>query len=139
MQRLKSQNNRYHGLVAKLKLDADEKKELVQWASKGRCTSSKDLTASEMRNLIDKLTGQYNSRIARMQAKARAIANDLGLLPVVNGKADYTALNTFIMKTFKVNSLFDLEYKQLIDCITALERWRDSRTKRFVKEALGAV
>jgi hypothetical protein len=139
MQRLKSQNSRFHGLISKLKLDADEKKEIVIWASKGRCTSSRDLTASEMRNAIDKLTGQYDSRIARMQAKARAIANDLGLLPVVSGKVDYTAMNTFIMKIFKVKSLFDLEYKQLIDCITALERWRDGRTKKMVKVALNGV
>jgi len=136
MQRLKSQNSRFHGLIGKLKLDPDEKKEIVSWASNGRCISSKDLTATEMRKAIDKLSGLYDSRIAKMQAKARAISNDLGLLPVVNGKVDYTAMNTFIMKIFKVKSIFDLDYKQLINCITALERWRDGKTKKMVNAAL---
>ena len=136
MQRLKSQNARFHGLVGKLKLDRDEKKEIVSWASGGRCTSSKDLTASEMRKAIDQLTGKYDARIARMQSKVRAIAGDLGILKEVGGKVDYTALNSFIKRTFKVGTIFDLDYKQLINCITALERWRDGKTKKMLKEAL---
>lgn len=138
MQRLKSQNARFHGLVGKLKLDRDEKKEVVSWASGSRCTSSKDLTASEMRKAIDQLTGKYDARVARMQAKARAVANDLGILKKDGDRLDYSALNSFVKKTFKVETLFDLDYKQLINCITALERWRDGRTKKMLKEAMGS-
>lgn len=139
MQRTKSQNSRFHGLVTKLKLDADEKKAVISWASGGRCTSSKDLTASEMRKAIEQLSGKYDSRIARMRAKVRGIASDLGILAPAGDKVDYSALNSFIMKVFKAKSLFDLEYHQLIDCITALERWRDYKIKRMVNEALNGV
>jgi hypothetical protein len=139
MQRTKSQNNRFHGLVTSLKLDPDEKKEVISWASGGRCTSSKDLTASEMRKAIEQLSGKYDSRIARMRAKVRGIASDLGILPTSGDKIDYSALNSFIERVFKVKSLFDLEYKQLIDCITALERWRDYKIKKMVNEALNGV
>lgn len=139
MQRLKSQNERFHGLIGKLKFDRDEKKELVREVSAGRATSSKDLTAHEMQRAIDMLSGQFDSRIARMQAKARAIAQDLGILKTVAGKVDYSALNTFILKTCKKPNLFKLEHDELVVCITALERWRESRTKRMVKEALNGV
>lgn len=139
MQRTKSQNNRFHGLVTSLKLDTDEKKEVISWASGGRCTSSKDLTASEMRKAIEQLSGKYDSRIARMRAKVRGIASDLDILPTSGDKIDYSALNSFIERVFKVKSLFDLEYKQLIDCITALERWRDYKIKKMVNEALNGV
>lgn len=139
MQRLKSQNQRFHGLVNKLGLDPDEKKEVVRLASAGRATSSKDLTAHEMQNAIDQLSGNFDSRIARMRAKARAIASDLGILKTVDGKTDYTALNTFIEKKFKVKSLFQLEHDKLRDCITALERWRDGKTEKVIKDCLNAI
>ncbi|TKT89498.1 hypothetical protein [Dyadobacter frigoris] len=139
MQRLKSQNERFHGLIGKLKLDRDEKKELVREVSAGRCTSSKDLTAHEMARAIDMLSGSFDARVAKMQAKARAIANDIGALKMKDGKVDYTALNTFILKTCKKPNLFQLDYKELVVCITALERWRDYRTKKMVNEALKTV
>lgn len=139
MQRLKSQNERFHGLIGKLKMDKDEKKEIVRWASAGRASSSKDLTAHEMQNAIDKLSGNYDSRIAKMQAKARAIASDIGILKTSGQTVDYSALNNFILKKFKVNNLFQLDYKSLIDCITALERWRDGQTKKMVNNCLNAV
>lgn len=139
MQRLKSQSARFHGLVNKQGLDADEKKEIVRWASAGRASSSKDLTAHEMQSAIERLSGEHDSRIARMRAKARAIAQDLGILKTVAGATDYTALNTFIMNKFKVQNLFKLEYNQLRDCITALERWRDGQTKKMVDNCLNAV
>jgi phosphosulfolactate synthase (CoM biosynthesis protein A) len=139
MQRLKSQSARFHGLIGKLKMDKDEKKALVSQVSAGRATSSKDLTAHEMQTAIDMLSGNYDSRVAKMQAKVRAIAQDLGLLKIVGEKADYTALNTFIERTFKAPNLFKLDYNQLRDCITALERWRDGKTKKMVNNCLNAV
>lgn len=139
MQRLKSQSARFHGLVNKQGLDADEKKEIVRWASAGRVSSSKDLTAHEMQSAIERLSGDHDSRIAKMRAKARAIAQDLGILKMVDGKTDYTALNTFIMKTFKVPNLFKLEYAQLRDCITALEKWRDGKTNKMINNCLNPV
>lgn len=138
MQRLKSQNERFHGLIGKMKFDKDEKKALVSEVSGGRCTSSKDLTAKEMQQAIQMLEGNWDSRIKKMQAKARAIAADLGILKMVDGKADYSALNTFILKTCKKPNLFQLKYNELVVCITALERWRDYRTNRMVKESLNS-
>lgn len=135
MQRLASQNARFHGLIGKLNLDADEKKAIVREASAGRVSSSKDLTAHEMQNAIDMLNGNYDSRIAKMQAKARAIASDIGLIK----GGDYSALNTFITNKFKVSNLFQLDYDKLRHCITALERWRDGRTKNMVKNCLNAI
>jgi hypothetical protein len=135
MQRLASQNARFHGLIGKLNLDADEKKAIVREASAGRVSSSKDLTAHEMQNAIDMLNGNYDSRIAKMQAKARAIASDIGLIK----GGDYSALNTFIANKFKVSNLFQLDYDKLRHCITALERWRDGRTKNMVKNCLNAI
>ncbi len=130
MQRLSSQNQRFHGLIGKLGYDADEKKAIVREASAGRVSSSKDMTAHEMQKAIDMLTGNYDSRIAKMQAKARAIASDIGLIK----GSDYTALNTFIANKFKVSNLFQLDYNKLRHCITALERWRDGLTNKMVKE-----
>lgn len=129
MQRLKSQNERFHGLIGKLKLDPDEKKELVRAVSAGRCTSSKDLTAHEMQTAIEMLNGSYDSRIAKMQAKARAIAQNIGILTVVDGKMDYTALNSFVERTCKKPNMFQCDYDQLRNLITALERWYNSKKK----------
>jgi len=131
IQRLKSQNARFHQLVAMLKLDRDEKKEVVRAASAGRATSSKDLTAQEMQRAIDQLSGQRTSSIARMRAKARAIANDIGILGT-GPAADYTALNVFIEKKFKKKNMFELDYDRTRDLITALERWRDGLTKKHL-------
>jgi|GEM_PF-2590848 len=139
MQRLKSQNQRFHGLIGKMKIDPDEKKAIVREVSAGRCTSSKDLTAHEMQKAIDILEGGMNSSIARMQAKARAIANDLGILKVIGQKMDYSALDTFVQKTCKKPSMFKLEYNELVVLVTALERWRDYRTNKMVNQALNPV
>lgn len=139
MQRLKTQNSVFHGLIGKLNLDRDEKKEIVREVSAGRATSSKDLTAHEMQRAIDILSGNFDSRIARMQAKARAISHDLGILKTVSGKVDYTALNAFVLRTCKKANMFQLEYKELVVLITALERWRDSKTKKMVKDCLNAI
>jgi hypothetical protein len=139
MQRLKSQNQRFHGLLGKAKMDPDEKKALVREVSAGRCTSSKDLTAHEMQRAIDILEGGVKSSIAKMQAKARAIANDLGILKVEDKKMNFAALDAFVLKTCKKSSMFQLDYNELVVLVTALERWRDSRTKRMVKEVLNAI
>lgn len=139
MRRLNSQNARFHGLVGKMKLDPDEKKALVREVSAGRVTSSKDLTAHEMQRACDILSGNFDSRIAKMQAKARAIANDLGILKTVDRKIDYSALNAFILRTCKKPNLFQLEHDELCVLLTALERWQASRMKAMVKEALNGV
>ncbi len=134
MQRLPSQNERFHGLIGKLGMDRDEKKELVREVSAGRCTSSADLTAHEMQKAIEMLAGTYDSRIARMAAKARAIAQDIGLIVIKEGKPDYTAMNTFVLRTCKKPNMFQLTYDELRYLITALEKWRDNKTKKVVKE-----
>lgn len=132
MQRLKSQNNRFYGLLAKAKLDMDEKKQIVFAASAGRTQSSSELTAQEMQRAIDHLAGLQTSSRARMMAKARAISSDLGLIRKgVDEKGalrdDYTAMNSFIMKKFKKPTMFQLDDNTLRHLITALERWRDGQ------------
>lgn len=138
MQRLQSQNKRFHGLINDLKMDRDEKKELIREVSAGRCSSSKDLTAHEMQKAIEMLAGTYDSRIAKMAAKARAIASDIGLIGVKDGKPDYTAMNTFVMRTCKKPNMFQLTHNELCVLITALEKWRDGKTKQVVKKAFVA-
>lgn len=136
MKRTKAQSDRFHGLVFKLKLDKDEKKEIVSQVSKGRETSSANLTEAEMLEAIEILSGNDISRTKRMQAKARAVASNIGLITIKNGVSDYTALNTFILKKFKVDNLFKLDDTDLRNCITALENWRSGITKKFVKSAI---
>ncbi len=135
MQRLVSQNNRFYGLLAKARLDMDEKKALVYEVSAGRTYSSRDLTAQEMQRAIDHLSGLQVSSRAKMMAKARAIANDIGLIRKgvdENGKLrdDYTALNSFVMKKFKKPTMFQLDDNTMRHLITALERWRASEGKK---------
>lgn len=132
MQRLKSQNNRFYGLLAKAKLDMDEKKALVYEVSAGRTYSSRDLTAQEMQRAIDHLAGLQVSSRAKMMAKARAIASDIGLIRKGVDESgqlrdDYTALNSFVMKKFKKPSLFQVDDNTMRHVITALERWRDEQ------------
>jgi hypothetical protein len=132
MQRLKSQNNRFYGLLAKARLDMDEKKEIVYAASAGRTQSSRELTAQEMQRAIDHLAGLHTSSRARMMAKARAISNELGLIRQGVGedgklRDDYTAMNSFIMKKFKKPSIFQLDDTTLRHLITALEKWQSSK------------
>lgn len=135
MQRLTSQNNRFYGLLAKAKLDMDEKKALVKEVSAGRTYSSRDLTAQEMQRAIDHLSGLQVSSRARMMVKARAIASELGLIRKgVDEKGelrdDYTALNTFVHNKFKKPSMFQLDDNTMRHLITALERWRDGQEKK---------
>lgn len=132
MQRLSSQNARFHQLIGQLHLDADEKKELVRQYSNGRTSSSADLSAREMQAVINDLSARHDSKIARMRAKARAIASDLQIIKA----ADYTGLNTFVMRTTQKPSLFHLDVKELANVITALEKWRDGKTKAMVKQCL---
>lgn len=136
MQRLNSQNARFHQLIGQLHLDADEKKQLVLQYSGGRSSSSADLTAREMQAVINDLTARQDSKIARMRAKARALAEDLQILKLANGKKDYTALNSFVQRTTGKTSLFHLDVKELANVITALEKWRDGKTKAMVKQCL---
>ena len=144
MQRLVSQNNRFYGLLAKAKLDMDEKKALVYQVSAGRTYSSRDLTAQEMQRAIDHLSGLQVSSRARMMAKARAIANDIGLIRQGVDESgqlrdDYTALNSFILKKFKKKSLFQVDDNTMRHVITALERWRDGQAEgRPAKKVLAA-
>lgn len=132
MNRTPSQNIKFHALVNSLGLDADEKREIVRNASKGRAESSRDLTAQQMDWAIKLLEGQNVSRLARMRAKARAIASDMGVVKA----GDYSRLDKWIKDKWKVDNLFMLPIDKLSECITALERWRDGNVKRAIKQQL---
>lgn len=92
----------------------------------------RDLTAREMDWAIKQLEGQNVSRIARMRAKARAIASEIGVIRA----GDYSRLDKWIHDKWKVDNLFMLPIDKLSECITALERWRDGRIKAAVKQQL---
>lgn len=135
MQRLKSQNARFYGLLAKAKLDMDEKKALVYEVSAGRTYSSRELTAQEMQRAIDHLSGLEVSSRKRMMAKVLHIADDLGLIRKgVDEKGelrnDYTSLNSFVHKKFKKPTMFQLDDNTMRHLITALERWRAGQVKK---------
>ena len=106
---------------------------MVLEATAGRVTSSKDMTAHEMQRAISMLGGKKESSIAKMRAKLRALAVDIGLVvPIATqpGKHDYSRLDKWMQRQYKKTSLFQLTDEQLRSSITALENWRNQKTKK---------
>lgn len=76
-----SQMKKMHVLLNKLGL-MDEKVTLVYQASKGRATSSKDLTISEARSIIEHLNkyAPDENKNEKMKKKVFAIAYEVGII-----------------------------------------------------------
>jgi hypothetical protein len=135
-QRTLEQNTRFHALVFTLRLTQEEKRNLVREHSNLRTDSSKDLTLAEMQLLIRTLETMVERSITKMRSKIINIAKDVGLnkpplLPGegVGGEVDFARLNVFLEKKFK-KKLHQLTRDELRDAVTAMEKWRDSNTKK---------
>lgn len=127
-------NARFHQLIGQFKLDADEKKLIVRMASnyEVKSESSKDLTDDQLKEAIKLLENRQNDSTKRMRAKAINLARELDLVKGEAPKIDWTGLNNFTEKTFK-KPFYELNQKQLRDCITALEKWQSYNQEKAVK------
>lgn len=149
MKRTKEQNRRLFGLLNALHLTEEERGVLVGSFTDGRVVSSKDMTVVECQALIEHLQRQYDGSIKKMRAKAINIALDIGVLkphplpPPLQGGGEKKAyveswepMNKWTLGKWK-QPFYKLDYDQLRNCITALERWRDGETDKALKEILG--
>lgn len=128
-------NARFHQLVWQFKLDADEKKLIVRQVSYGLKESTKDLTDNQLFDAIRLLENRQHDSIKRMRAKAINLARELDLVKGEAPNIDWTGLNNFTEKTFK-KPFYELDQKQLRDCITALEKWQNQNHVKAVKALL---
>lgn len=136
MKRTLQQNERLHALIFTLRMDREEKAELVKTFTNGRSTSSKDLTFAEANLLIKYLDNQVVESIKKMRSKIINIARDIGLTvggqqSAVDGQplVDWERLNVFLVKKFK-KPLHQLTRDELPNAVTAMEKWRDSNLKK---------
>ncbi|MGA0555804.1 hypothetical protein ACO2Q8_04070 [Larkinella sp. VNQ87] len=132
--RTNAQNARFHVLLTQRKFDREEKAELVKFYTNGRSTSSSEMTIREMQEAIEHLEGLELASIKRMRSKVIHIAKDIFGVTEMH-QEDWDNLNTFLLKTFK-KKLNELDYRQLQNAVTAIERWRDSETRKMVKRLL---
>lgn len=131
-----SLNARFHQLLTQRNCDKDEKMSIVNQASNGEFTSSRDLSNSQLLEAIKLLEGDQNKSIQRMRAKAINLAKELGILPKeVKLPEHWKGLNTFTEKTFK-KPFPKLSYDELRNCITGLENWQKNRHDKAIKELL---
>lgn len=141
VKRTKEQNKRLFGLLNALHLTEEERGVLVGSFSDGRTASSKDLTVVECQALIEYLQKQFDDSIRKMRAKAINIALDIGIVKPhpIQGKGyvdNWTPMNKWTISKWK-QPFYKLDYDQLRNCITALEKWRDGETQKELKEILG--
>ena len=134
MTRTLQQNKRFHALIGLRKLDNEEKKALCLDVSNGRTDASSELKVEEMDQAIAMLEGQVVGSVKKMRAKVINVARDIfGMVPRdESGQQQYDALNAFLISKFK-KPLHHLDYRTLVDAVTAVEKWRDSETKKMVK------
>ena len=129
------QNSRFHALVGHRKLDKEEKKALCLDVSNGRTDSSSDLTFEEMNQAIKMLDSEVEGSVKKMRTKILNIARDIfGLAPSEDWtQQHYDSLNSFLVSKFK-DPLHKLDYRRLVDAVTAVEKWRDTETQNAVKK-----
>ncbi|WP_080058315.1 hypothetical protein [Spirosoma aerolatum] len=135
--RTKEQNSKFHTLLTLRHFDKEDKLALVQFYTGGRETSSSNMSMDEMAEAIKHLEGEQDASIRRMRAKIINVARDIfNLWPQDNWTQEhYDKLNVFLKKKFKAE-LSKLSYEQLRNAVTAVEKWRDSGTQKFLKDLL---
>lgn len=110
MQRTVTQNKQLHAIIGKLKISSEHKQELIYQYTKGRSSSSADLTIPEAQALINNLNHllrnekppvtppklkQANSANA-MRRKILSVCHEMGWKE--NGRLDWTRINGFLLK-----------------------------------------
>ncbi|GAB3735034.1 hypothetical protein [Spirosoma lituiforme] len=140
MQRTLQQNSRFHTLLTLRKFDREDKAELVKACTDGRTTSSSDMSIDEMAKAIEILDDEQTTSIKKMRAKIIHIGRDIFDLRPRDAweQVHYDKLNTFLFGKFKA-PLHKLSYLKLIDAVTAMEKWRESETKKMVNNLLNAI
>jgi hypothetical protein len=103
MKRTPEQNSRLHLLIGELMIDAEHKRELVEEASYGRVSSSKDLTQVECNRLLNHLQTLLNEHRQggdagqKMRRKIMSMVHELGW-ENPSGSIDYNRLNAWLLK-----------------------------------------
>jgi cysteinyl-tRNA synthetase len=98
------QNRQLHALIGKLKITAEQKKEMVAGATNGRSTSAADLLKNEAQNLINhlnRLSGQQSQNknweaADRMRKKVLSICHEMGW-ELADGSVDMDRLEAFLL------------------------------------------
>ncbi len=140
MVRTLSQNSRFHTLLTLRKFDKEDKAELVRVVTGGRTTSSKEMTQDEMALAIERLDDEQTGSIKKMRAKIINVARDIFELNDRDKfeQKHYDALNNFLLKKFKAQ-LHKLDYHQLINAVTSMEKWRESELSKMLNALLNDV
>ena len=125
MVRTKEQNIRFHALVGKLGISAEQKMELVQEVSDGRCSSSAELLVQEMECLINHLQQLANKQepdaATRMRRKVCALFHELEY-EKPNGSLDYDRINGWMLKFSYLHKLLNgYKAKELPALLTQVE------------------
>lgn len=129
-------NARFHQLIGEHGLDKEDKMSVVSQVSNGRETSSSKLSNIELAEAIRLLNSRRQESLKRMRAKAINLAKDCGFLPDrIISTENWKGLNTWCEKTFK-KPFYKLDYNELRNCVTGLERVLDSKQNQQIKSAL---
>jgi hypothetical protein len=131
------ENRRYHLLTKECGLGEDDKEALLHSFSDGRATSSKDLTPTEAKALLDYLQSEHSKLCKKMRGK---IIHYLCLLGYVTSddSADWDRINAFIVDIGSNNPrrviLNFLYYSELPAVVSQVEAMYRNETKRVTKK-----
>jgi DUF438 domain-containing protein len=134
------QNKRFHTLIGLRKFDKEDKAALVSECTNGRTTSSSEMTISEMKLAIELLDAEQTQSIKKMRSKIINLFKeivDLGPNDDMT-QAHWDTLNVYMKRTAKA-TIATAGYKQLIDAVTGMERWRDGELKKWLMSELTTV
>jgi hypothetical protein len=132
MLRTPAQNAVFYKLLMEANFDDDQKGNLVMTVSTNRTKRSSELTIDEMQAAINKLKLTVANTANKRRTRILAVARQIGYVK----DFDYTRLNEFILKYFKVKTLFDVPNNQLSDVITAIERVRSWKESKALEEQM---
>ena len=124
--RTPEQNTRFYALIAALGIDADQKRDLVYNASKGRITSSAKLDYTEMAELIEHLQSLVNSspeqqKASKMRKKIMSIFHELNW-ETKGGQLDYGRINGWMTKSSYLHKfLNDYTVQELPRLVTQVD------------------
>lgn len=136
MKRTDGQNKRFYALVSKYGLTEEEKRALVLQFSDGKVESSALMNVIDMQRLIKHLEQIELDSMNKMRAKIVHLGREIGCVKRTYGKEDYTGLNRWVERNFKVESIFRLSYDELRKAVTGMERWLESEQKKAIKQLL---
>jgi hypothetical protein len=123
------QNSEFYGLIMQAKFDDDQKDALVMAVSQNRTKKSSELSVEEMQVAINKIKKTVNDTAHKQRARIVAVARDIGY---VDG-GNYSKLNAFVLKHFKVATIFEVPHSELTKVITGIEQVRKWEQKKALE------